>query len=295
MAQREHRARTAAVVVSTLAAGAAVAVLGVLAVVYGGLYDVGAVRQHTQAVHTLLETTMRHSVRRRAAGIEPPPLADPVRIARGAACYREHCAQCHGGHGVAPQPVGLGMQPLPGPLVDAARRWHAREIYWITRHGIRMSGMPAWQLRLTDAELWAVTAFVAQLPTMAPPQYAQAMAAVPAGACPLRTAQRGDTAPSQAPLPPRVDASTAQLALRQYACVACHRIPGVTGSPTDVGPPLAGLARRSLIAGRLPNTPQNLVRWLQDPQGIKPGTAMPDLDVGDDDARVIAAYLAQLH
>ena len=58
-----------------------------------------------------------------------------------------------------------------------------------------------------------------------------------------------------------------------------------------VGPSLRKLARRSYIAGVLPNTGENLVRWLREPQSIKPGTAMPDLGVGERDARDMAAFL----
>lgn len=87
----------------------------------------------------------------------------------------------------------------------------------------------------------------------------------------------------------------ARLVLRQYACVACHTIPGVTGSQTRVGPPLQGLARRVLIAGRLPNTADDLVRWIRAPQQVKPGTAMPDLGVSEEHARQMADYLSKLH
>ncbi len=85
------------------------------------------------------------------------------------------------------------------------------------------------------------------------------------------------------------------MALRQYACVSCHRIPGVTGSDTQVGPTLEGLARRTMIAGRLPNTADNLVRWIRAPQAIKPGTAMPELAVTEEHARLMAEYLSGLH
>jgi len=87
----------------------------------------------------------------------------------------------------------------------------------------------------------------------------------------------------------------ARILLRQYACVACHRIPGVTGSDTLVGPPLDGIARRRLIAGRLPNTPQTMARWLREPQAVKPGSAMPDLGVTEAHAQLLADYLARLH
>ena len=267
------------------------ALLGVLAsgaglvVVYGGIYDISATSPHLQPVYSMLETTMRHSVRRNAQGIEPPALDTPERILRGAALYRDQCVQCHGAPGVAQGDIGKSMQPLPGPLVDALQRWRPREIYWITRHGIKMSGMPAWQFRMDDAQLWDVVAFVQRLPELTPQAYAEATRAE---AMPFRTA-----APAVAP---RLlgDAKRGRLALTQYACSACHTIPGITGSSPQVGPPLTGLARRSLIAGKLANTPDNLVRWLRHPQAVKPLTAMPDLGVTEEHARDMAAYLATL-
>ncbi len=79
----------------------------------------------------------------------------------------------------------MSMQPLPGPLVDAARRWQLREIYWITRHGVRMSGMPAWGMRLSEDDIWAVVHFIARLPQMSPVDYAARMAEVQGTQCTL--------------------------------------------------------------------------------------------------------------
>ncbi len=76
-----------------------------------------------------------------------------------------------------------------------------------------------------------------------------------------------------------------------YGCGSCHTIAGVEGADGKVGPPLAHFADRRYIAGQLPNTPENLVRWIMDPQAAEPGTVMPDLDVGEPQARDIAAYL----
>ena len=261
--------------------GAALAGAGV--VVYSGVYNVGATAQHLQPVHSLLETTMRNSVRWRARAIETPALDDAPRLLRGAALFRDHCVQCHGAPGVAQSGIGQSMQPVPGPLVDALQRWRPREIYWITRHGIKMSGMPAWQFRLDEQALWDVVAFVNTLPTLSPQAYAQATR--DAGAAP----QRAEAAPGRAG-----DVERGKLALSQYACQACHMIPGITSSSPNVGPPLQGLASRSLIAGRLANTPDNLVRWVRDPQAVKPLTAMPDMGVSEGDARDMAAYLATL-
>jgi cytochrome c2 len=79
-----------------------------------------------------------------------------------------------------------------------------------------------------------------------------------------------------------------------YGCGSCHTIPGVAGANTSVGPPLIEFAYRQYIAGQLPNTPDNLVAWLMDPQAIEPGTVMPNMGVTEDDARDMAAYLATL-
>lgn len=83
-------------------------------------------------------------------------------------------------------------------------------------------------------------------------------------------------------------------ALRGYGCIACHSVPGVRGPDTYVGPPLDAWAQRRFIAGALENNPDNLMYWIQFPDAVEPGTAMPTLGVSDIDARHIAAYLFSL-
>ena len=80
----------------------------------------------------------------------------------------------------------------------------------------------------------------------------------------------------------------------QYRCGACHMIPGVYNANGTVGPPLNWFARRTYIGGELPNSPENLVRWLLNPKAVEPGTAMPDLGLNEQQARDIAAYLYTL-
>ena len=77
----------------------------------------------------------------------------------------------------------------------------------------------------------------------------------------------------------------------QYGCGSCHALKNVRTATGAVGPPLDGIATRAIIGGHLANTPDNMHRWIRDPQHIAPGTAMPDLKVGAEDARDITAFL----
>ena len=77
-------------------------------------------------------------------------------------------------------------------------------------------------------------------------------------------------------------------------CGACHEIPGIQEAHGLVGPPLTHFARRTIIAGVLANTPDNLVHWLRDPQSVTPGNAMPATGLDDQQARDVAAYLCTL-
>ena len=269
----------------TLLVALLVIAIGAAAFVWSGVYNVAASSQHTQPVYSLLEYTMLRSVSLRASTIEPPPLDAPEMFERGAACYQDRCQQCHGGPGVAQEDIALGMQPLPGPLVNATARWNARELFWITRNGITMSGMPAWRFQLSEADMWAIVAFLERLPRLSPLEYKEALQRHRGERCSI-----ADVAPADS----IGDAVRGRAALPQYGCNGCHRIPGITGAEVDVGPPLAGVARRQLIAGQIANTPEAMARWLRDPQRIDPLTAMPNLGVTERDARDIAAYLATL-
>jgi len=83
--------------------------------------------------------------------------------------------------------------------------------------------------------------------------------------------------------------------LGAVGCGSCHEIPGVRGARGLVGPPLGGIADRTMLAGRSPNTPDNMIAWIRDPQAIEPGTAMPNLGVDERTARDMTAYLYTLH
>ena len=90
------------------------------------------------------------------------------------------------------------------------------------------------------------------------------------------------------------DARRGRVVIEAYGCGACHIIPGVRAAKGLVGPPLIYFGARTMIAGELPNTPENLERWLQNPRAIEPGTAMPDLGLSSAQAKDITAYLYTL-
>jgi cytochrome c len=90
------------------------------------------------------------------------------------------------------------------------------------------------------------------------------------------------------------DAKAGQVAFRRYGCGACHTIYLSPGADGRVGPSLNNVAARPFLAGRLANTPDQMIAWLQHPQALEPGSGMPDVGVTDRDARNLAAYLYTL-
>lgn len=90
------------------------------------------------------------------------------------------------------------------------------------------------------------------------------------------------------------DPTRGKQAIAQYGCGACHTIPGIQGANALVGPPLSQIASRSYIGGVLANTPDNMIRWIQNPPAVDPLTAMPNLHVSNAEARDIASYLYTL-
>lgn len=153
-----------------------------LVVVYTGAYDVAASSGHTPFTRWAFDTTMHRSVRVRAEGIDSPGGLDASRAAAGATHYKTMCEHCHGGPGIARAEWAEGMLPRPPYLAKAAAEWEPREVFWIVKHGIKMSGMPSLSATHEDAELWDLVAFVKQLPAMTPEQYRASGAAQPSDA-----------------------------------------------------------------------------------------------------------------
>lgn len=139
-----------------------------LIVVYSGQYNVAASRPYTKPISWLLDTTMERSVERHAGGVQPPGQAS---VTEGASHFAGMCVVCHGGPGVEPPEIGQGPNPAPPQLSEEGAEWSLQEVYWIVKHGIKMTAMPAFGPTHKEEQLWAMAYFVKQLPQLSPEQY----------------------------------------------------------------------------------------------------------------------------
>src|ERR1700761_1999665 len=273
-------------VAATLVILATLALLGSAVFIYSGIYDVAALDQHGRFTNWLLHSVALNSIERRARGVRVPELSDPAKVARGSALYRQDCVQCHGAPGTAPAAFAMGFMPGVPPIVQVAREWPANEIYWVVGNGLKMTAMPPWRHRMTDDELWDIVAFVETLPKLSTADY-QAQINVEDRAVAVSGGQDGSSSGVG-------DPQRGKLALQQYACAACHIIPGVVAPAGRIGPSLAGMNERSIVAGLKANTSDNMIEWIRHPERVSPWTAMPDMGVTEQDARDMAAYLGTL-
>jgi mono/diheme cytochrome c family protein len=142
-------------------------------VIYAGAYDVAATEPHWPVASWLLETARTRSIKAHAADIQPPAgLDDPAKVLIGVEHYAAHCAVCHGAPGVPKGDIARGLYPRPPDLAKAAPLYSSAELFWIAKHGIKMTGMPAWSDH-SDEELWATVAFLKKLPGMSEQDYAR--------------------------------------------------------------------------------------------------------------------------
>jgi mono/diheme cytochrome c family protein len=160
--------KTLITVVLTLAIAA---VIG-LVLVYAGTVSVAADEPHSGLTTRLLETARERSVARGARAIAVPDnLADPQVIAKGAGEYAEMCTGCHLAPGMKETEMRTGLRPSPPDFAAAASRSSAAEQFWVIKHGIKMTGMPAWGLTHDDERLWSMVAFLQKLPGLSESDY----------------------------------------------------------------------------------------------------------------------------
>jgi mono/diheme cytochrome c family protein len=152
----------------------AVAVLALagLAFSYSGIFDAAADDPHRGITFSLIEATRDYSITMGAHDVpSPPALQDPKLIASGAQEYSEMCTGCHLAPGMEESALRTGLYPKPPNLAEHGPHRSTSETFWILKHGLKMTGMPAWGLTHDDATLWSMVAFLQDLPRLSPAQY----------------------------------------------------------------------------------------------------------------------------
>lgn len=162
-----------------------VGVLGALlfiftaAFIYFGIYNIAADAPHTKPVYALLESLRDRSITVHARSIAVPKDLDvQKRVTAGGGLYGEMCAGCHLGPGVARSELSQGLYPQAPELAKHSHLGPAEQ-FWIIKHGVKLSAMPAWGKTHPDPLIWDMVAFVRRLPGMSAKEYQQLVASAP--------------------------------------------------------------------------------------------------------------------
>lgn len=140
--------------------------------VYSGLFNVAADEPHWGLTHRILETLRDRSIASRSDDIKVAAnLDDPKVIADGAGEYAEMCTGCHLAPGMKDTEMRTGLYPTPPNLAERGAHRSAAQQFWIIKHGLKMTGMPAWGLTHDDERIWSMVAFVRKLPDLTPAAY----------------------------------------------------------------------------------------------------------------------------
>jgi len=147
--------------------------------IYAGFYNIGADAPHSRIVYTTLDQLRESAIASHSRDIIPPAdLNSPKRIQAGAGLYGEMCASCHLGPGVKKSELSQGLYPQAPELARATNHTAAQQ-FWIIKHGIKLTAMPAWGRTHSDELIWDMVAFLRTLPKLSPEQYKAAVASAP--------------------------------------------------------------------------------------------------------------------
>lgn len=153
-------------ILTKLVIAGAIGVTAIVGFAFSGIYDVSASSSHSSVVTWLLSTTSHASIERQAKDIEVPNLDDDALALAGVNDFNGMCAGCHGAPGQTPEAMGQGLNPPPPDLAESAAEMSPAELFWVTKHGIKMTGMPAWGATHNDDAIWPVVAFMTKLPEL---------------------------------------------------------------------------------------------------------------------------------
>jgi cytochrome c553 len=144
---------------------------GFLIFIYSGWYDVSAINKESGIMKWVLNTTMDNSVEHHSINISVPDLSDQLMIKEGFEHYNEMCVSCHGAPGKEETELSKGLNPSAPYLVEHAEEMDPQELFWVTKNGIKMTGMPAWGKTHSDEKIWAMVAFIKKLPNITSEEY----------------------------------------------------------------------------------------------------------------------------
>jgi ketosteroid isomerase-like protein/mono/diheme cytochrome c family protein len=154
-----------------------VIVAGAAVFVYSGIYNVGADDPHTRPMFALMQTVRSRSIHARSKDISLPKLDDEQLILKGAGQYAAMCTGCHLKPGMTDSEIRSGLYPQPPNL--SQQRVDPQDAFWVIKHGLKMSAMPAWGLTHDDDTIWSMVAFLQKLPDLTPAQYQDVVAKAP--------------------------------------------------------------------------------------------------------------------
>jgi mono/diheme cytochrome c family protein len=155
-----------------------VIVLGAAAFIWSGVYNPGADNPHWKLTYAVMETSRERSIEQHASTlVVPVNLNDPQIILKGAGQYAAMCTSCHLAPGMQDSELRPGLYPQPPNLSKV--NVDPREAFWVIKHGLKMSAMPAWGLSHDDETIWSMVAFLQKLPSMTPAQYKDIVAKAP--------------------------------------------------------------------------------------------------------------------
>ncbi len=139
--------------------------------IYSGVYNVSAMNQDTGIVKWVLETTSDNSVEHHSSDLKVPNLDDPSMIEMGVSHYKEMCQSCHQGPGTGESELAKGLNPPAPNLFKYGKYMNPKHLFWVTKNGIKMTGMPAWGKTHSDDKIWAIVAAVKKLSSISPEKY----------------------------------------------------------------------------------------------------------------------------
>lgn len=139
--------------------------------IYSGWNNVSAINDENGIMKWVLNTTKENSIESRIEDISVPDLNDSNMLKEGFEHYNEMCVSCHGAPGSKQTELSKGLNPPAPYLVKFANKIDPRELFWVTKNGIKMTGMPAWGKTHSDEKIWAIVSFIKKLPDITAEEY----------------------------------------------------------------------------------------------------------------------------